>query len=55
MDIKLSKTEYIDMFSDDVVTSGKKINEARNEFYSGMSNDQKNTYNLIVNVIYGER
>ena len=55
MDIKLSKTEYIDMFSGDVVTSGKKINEARNEFYSGMSNDQKNTYNLIENVIYGER
>lgn len=54
MDISLSKNEYNAMDLDDVVTSSKKVNAAADEFYSEMNRDQKDTYNLINDIIYGE-
>lgn len=54
IDITLSKNEYTDMDLDDVVISSKKVNAAADEFYSEMNRDQKDTYNLINDIIYGE-
>ena len=55
MDITLSKNEYSDMDLDDVIISSKKVNEASDNFYSGMNKDQRDTYNLINDIIYGAR
>lgn len=55
MDITLSKNEYSDMDLDDVIISSKKVREANDEFYSNMNRDQKDTYNLINEIVYGDK
>ena len=55
MDITLSKNAYSDMDLDDAIISSKKVNEASDNFYSEMNKDQRDTYNLINDIIYGVR